>query len=90
MEFARTVAAKGAGDIATPGHVFPLRARDGGVLVERKYRQQRLIPAFMEPRSVIAEPVDDGGVKITTSTQIPHILRVMLALTLGQPVRTLQ
>ena len=24
---------KGAADIATPGHVFPLRARDGGVLV---------------------------------------------------------
>jgi len=35
---ARTVsvaidASKGAQDIATPGHVFPLRARDGGVLV---------------------------------------------------------
>jgi len=35
---ARTVAvaidaSKGATDIATPGHVFPLRARDGGVLV---------------------------------------------------------
>ena len=24
---------KGAADIATPGHVFPLRAREGGVLV---------------------------------------------------------
>ena len=35
---ARTIAvaidrSKGAADIATPGHVFPLRARDGGVLV---------------------------------------------------------
>ena len=35
---ARTVsvaidASKGAADIATPGHVFPLRAREGGVLV---------------------------------------------------------
>ena len=35
---ARTVAvaidaARGPQDIATPGHVFPLRARDGGVLV---------------------------------------------------------
>ncbi|MGA1233492.1 MAG: 3,4-dihydroxy-2-butanone-4-phosphate synthase, partial [Lutimaribacter sp.] len=35
---ARTIAVaidagKGAQDIATPGHVFPLRARDGGVLV---------------------------------------------------------
>ena len=29
----RSTPAKGAADIATPGHVFPLRARDGGVLV---------------------------------------------------------
>src|SRR3546814_5416983 len=38
---ARTVATaidptKGAEDITTPGHVFPLLARDGGVLVDRK------------------------------------------------------
>jgi carbon-monoxide dehydrogenase large subunit len=28
------------------------KARDGRHLIEREYRQQRLIPAFMEPRSV--------------------------------------
>ena len=37
---ARTIAvatdsAKGRADIVTPGHVFPLVARDGGVLVRR-------------------------------------------------------
>ncbi|GAB3308579.1 molybdopterin-dependent oxidoreductase [Epidermidibacterium keratini] len=57
----------------------------GEVVVKRRFIQQRLAPAFMEPRSVIAEPVDDGGIKITTSTQIPHILRVMIAMTLGIP-----
>ena len=57
---------------------------DGEVVVKRRFIQQRLAPAFMEPRSVVAEPTD-GGVTITSSTQIPHILRVMLALTLGIP-----
>src|SRR5680860_1022291 len=28
-------------------------ARDNGILIEREYRQQRLIPAFMEPRSFV-------------------------------------
>ncbi|MEJ7703063.1 MAG: molybdopterin cofactor-binding domain-containing protein [Geodermatophilaceae bacterium] len=46
--------------------------------------QQRLIPAFMEPRSTVVQPVDDGFT-MWTATQIPHILRVMLALTLGIP-----
>ena len=59
-------------------------AREGGVLIERTYRQQRLIPAFMEPRSVAVDPT---GAQTTmwSSTQIPHIVRLMLALTCGVP-----
>src|SRR6478609_699552 len=30
--------------------------RDAEVLLQRTYRQQRLIPAFMEPRSVVVDP----------------------------------
>ncbi|GLZ41520.1 xanthine dehydrogenase family protein molybdopterin-binding subunit [Actinokineospora sp. NBRC 105648] len=54
------------------------------VRIERTYRQQRLIPAFMEPRSVLVDPT---GPQITmwSSTQVPHILRLMLALTTGTP-----
>ncbi len=54
------------------------------VVVERTLYQQRLIPAFMEPRSTVVDPT---GQQITmwTATQIPHILRLMLALTLGIP-----
>jgi aerobic carbon-monoxide dehydrogenase large subunit len=59
-------------------------ARDGGVLVERKYRQQRLIPAFMEPRSVVVDPTHEQ-VTMWSATQIPHILRLMLAMTTGIP-----
>jgi carbon-monoxide dehydrogenase large subunit len=54
------------------------------VVIERTYRQQRLIPAFMEPRSVVVDPT---GPQYTmwSSTQVPHILRLMLAMTLSVP-----
>jgi aerobic carbon-monoxide dehydrogenase large subunit len=59
-------------------------ARDGGVLVERKYRQQRLIPAFMEPRSTVVDPTGEQ-ITMWSATQVPHILRLMLAMTTGIP-----
>ena len=52
--------------------------------VRRRFIQQRLIPAFMEPRSTVVQPVGDGFT-MWSATQIPHILRTMLALTLGIP-----
>lgn len=52
--------------------------------VKERYIQQRLIPAAMEPRSLVVVPAPFGGdFTVYTSTQIPHILKVMLALTLG-------
>ncbi|HUQ58313.1 xanthine dehydrogenase family protein molybdopterin-binding subunit [Lentzea sp.] len=52
------------------------------VVIERTFRQQRLIPAFMEPRSVV---VDSGAGMFTvwSATQIPHILRWMLSAVTG-------
>ncbi|MGB5935944.1 MAG: molybdopterin cofactor-binding domain-containing protein, partial [Ornithinimicrobium sp.] len=58
--------------------------RDAEVLIEREYRQQRLIPAFMEPRSTVVDPTGEQFT-MWSATQVPHILRVMLALTLGVP-----
>ncbi|MCT2582678.1 xanthine dehydrogenase family protein molybdopterin-binding subunit [Actinophytocola gossypii] len=57
---------------------------DAEVLIERTYRQQRLIPAFMEPRSVVVDPTGEQ-LTMWSATQIPHILRVMLAMTLSVP-----
>ena len=59
-------------------------ARDNGILIEREYRQQRVIPAFMEPRSVVVDPTGEQ-ITVWSSTQIPHILRVFYALCLGVP-----
>ena len=57
-------------------------ARADGILIERSYRQQRLIPAFMEPRSTVVDPTGEQ-VTMWTSTQIPHILRFLIAATTG-------
>ncbi len=66
---ARTVSvaidgSKGKADIVTPGHVFPLRARDGGVLVRAGHTEaavdiSRL--AGLNPSSVICEIMSDDG-----------------------------
>ena len=66
---ARTIAVaidptKGATDIATPGHIFPLRARDGGVLVRAGHTEaatdvSRL--AGLNPAGVICEIMNEDG-----------------------------
>jgi aerobic carbon-monoxide dehydrogenase large subunit len=63
--------------------------RDAPVVIERTYRQQRLIPSAMEPRAVVVAPVADEYT-MWTSTQIPHVLRVMLALVTGIPEHKLR
>ncbi len=58
--------------------------RDAAVTVSERYVQQRLIPGAMEPRAVAVVPAPFGGDYVVySSTQIPHILKVMLALTAG-------
>ncbi len=64
-------------------------ARANGILIEREYRQQRLIPAFMEPRSVVADPTA-AQLTVWTSTQVPHFVKVFLALVLGIPEHKLR
>jgi carbon-monoxide dehydrogenase large subunit len=59
--------------------------------VSGRYVQQRLLPSAMEPRGVLVVPQPFGGeFTIYSSTQIPHILRVMLALTVGVPETNLR
>jgi len=63
----------GAADIATPGHVFPLRARDGGVLVRAGHTEaavdiSRL--AGLHPSGVICEIMKDDG----TMARLPDLV----------------
>jgi len=59
------------------------------VVLERNYRQQRLIASAMEPRAVVASCVG-GEFTLWSSTQIPHVLRVMLALVTGIPEQNIR
>jgi len=66
---ARTIAAaidpsKGPDDIVTPGHVFPLMARDGGVLVRTGHTEAAVDIARLaglNPSGVICEIMNDDG-----------------------------
>ncbi len=63
----------GAADIATPGHVFPLRARNGGVLVRAGHTEaavdiSRL--AGLHPSGVICEIMKEDG----TMARLPDLV----------------
>ena len=66
---------KGRTDIATPGHVFPLRARDGGVLVRAGHTEaavdiSRL--AGLNPAGVICEIMNEDG----TMARLPDLIAI--------------
>jgi carbon-monoxide dehydrogenase large subunit len=53
------------------------------VVVTRTYYQPRLIPNAMEPRAVLSVPGTTGDVTLYSTTQVPHILRLLAAAGLG-------
>ena len=75
---ARTVAvaidaSKGAADIATPGHLFPLRAKSGGVLVRAGHTEAAVDVARLaglNPAGVICEVMNDDG----TMARLPELI----------------
>jgi 3,4-dihydroxy 2-butanone 4-phosphate synthase/GTP cyclohydrolase II len=75
---ARTIAvaidpSKGAVDIATPGHVFPLKARDGGVLVRAGHTEAAVDVARLaglNPSGVICEIMNEDG----TMARLPDLV----------------
>jgi aerobic carbon-monoxide dehydrogenase large subunit len=59
---------------------------DAAVTVKENYRQQRLIPNAIEPRSVLVQPTPaTGEYTMWSATQVPHIARVTLSGTTGIP-----
>ena len=53
------------------------------VVVKERYVQPPLIPNAIEPRGVVARQEPGGDVTLWSATQIPHVLRVLVAATLG-------
>ncbi len=76
---ARTVAVaidpeRGADDIGTPGHVFPLMARDGGVLVRTGHTEASVDIARLaglNPSGVICEIMNEDGTMSRLNDLIP-------------------
>ncbi|MEM9248232.1 MAG: 3,4-dihydroxy-2-butanone-4-phosphate synthase [Pseudomonadota bacterium] len=66
-------AGKTGADIATPGHVFPLRARDGGVLVRAGHTEAAVDIARLaglNPSGVICEIMNEDG----TMARLPDLV----------------
>ena len=64
----------GPEDLARPGHVFPLRARAGGVLERRGHTEASVDLARLAglcPAGVICEIVNDNG----TMARVPDLIR---------------
>lgn len=63
---------KGAGDLVSPGHIFPLRAVDGGVLVRAGHTEGSIDLAQLaglKPAAVICEIMKDDG----TMARLPDL-----------------
>ena len=61
------------------------------VVIKERYLQPRLIPNAIETRGVVANPDPiTGGFTLYSSTQIPHILRFVLAAYCGVPEQRLR
>ncbi|CCK25391.1 aldehyde oxidase and xanthine dehydrogenase molybdopterin binding protein [Streptomyces davaonensis JCM 4913] len=73
------------------GEDFDAVRQRAEVTLKRRYHQQRLIPNAMEPRAVVVTPVAASGeYTLYSSTQVPHILRVLMAMVTGIPEQKLR
>ncbi|MFN0282790.1 MAG: xanthine dehydrogenase family protein molybdopterin-binding subunit [Kineosporiaceae bacterium] len=64
------------------GVIESARSDADSVVVERRYRQQRLVPAFMEPRSTVVDPTGEQF-SVWSATQVPHFVKIFMALVSG-------
>lgn len=78
-------------------YTFPFQSGDqsvfdaAAVTVRRRLVNQRLIPTAMEPRAVVCAPISASGeFTLYSATQVPHILRILAAMTAGIPEHKLR
>jgi aerobic carbon-monoxide dehydrogenase large subunit len=65
--------------------------RDADVIVKQRITSQRLIPTAMETRGVVAEwRAGEKSLTLYSSTQIPHLMRTLVAGILGMPENLLR
>ena len=65
--------------------------READLVVKQRITSQRLIPTAMETRGVVAEwRAGERSLTLHSSTQIPHLLRTLVAGILGMPENLLR
>lgn len=53
------------------------------VVIRRTLKQNRITPAYIEPRSIVVDPTAEQ-VTMWSATQVPHIVRILMAM--SQPI----
>jgi carbon-monoxide dehydrogenase large subunit len=73
-------------EVHSADHGYDDAAKDAEVVIKQRIRNQRLIPNSMEPRGIVAD-FNSGTDQITlwTSTQIPHLVRLLFSAVTGHP-----
>jgi carbon-monoxide dehydrogenase large subunit len=85
-DFGTNVALASHPDAAEIDNVFAQTEAEGGIVFKARFVNQRLAPMPMETRGVVAQ-YNKAEKKLTvwSSSQIPHLLRNLLASQLGLP-----
>jgi aerobic carbon-monoxide dehydrogenase large subunit len=85
-EFGTNIAYSSHPDSTEFDKIFAQTKADGGITVKARLVNQRVAPVSMETRGVVAEyRKANKTLTIWSSTQIPHLLRNILAATVGLP-----
>jgi carbon-monoxide dehydrogenase large subunit len=64
---------------------------EADTVVARRFVQQRVMPAAMEPRAVMAEPFPaTQNFTLWSSTQVPHFVRILMSTMCGIPEQKLR
>ena len=87
LEPGATVIHPGRGDnLAFAGELGEEGALDGAdVIIRGRFLNQRLAAVPIEASAVLAEPDDEGGIRIWASTQVPFSVRMDVASATGLP-----
>ncbi len=85
-EFGTNVALSNHPDSTEIDAVFAQTVADGGFTFKARFMNQRVAPMPMETRGVVAQfTKSDKKLTVWSSSQIPHLLRNLLASQLGLP-----
>jgi carbon-monoxide dehydrogenase large subunit len=85
-QFGTNIAYSSHPDSTDIDKIFAQTKADGGVTIKARLVNQRVAPAPMETRGVVAEyRKSTKTLTIWSSSQIPHLLRNILAATVGLP-----